>query len=707
VATEIQRLHRITVDAPVFPECFAELADAECGRAGAGQRLLEICRRPDGDAGRTALALIPVTRGQLGESWAERRMAVLLLEHALLRLSPDDLTAFDLVLTALGLKSRQGPDVPMCADVLDAGFSTTALGGFVRELVRRLARLNRVHFLIRRPDDGEAWAYFVRASRDVSKLTLARYVFTAEEVVGEIERALIITTGTEHALLRLARPTAPAAGPPMDARRYEADILRRLCDSHRIYWVSPRCGSELNAMVEHPVGSAVVVVKPPGSDLEIEIKRTGTRGPRLLHVITERSDGSAAPISHRLFGGSLGWLASREAAAAAVFSKVFELVHRREAPCSHTVSRSSIVDVPAAEGPAHMLDYLTDCRAFGAGFDDMRRALGACADSFPMHSGLARASYDGPRGRTLQFIGQTSPEQALIRGSSSFRLDRLALYLSDEGPEEYFVEGLGRQPARFELRWLADTLLEEILGEITGPAGGYRDYSQYVRDAFRVPDNRTRADRHYFSAMRQLGECWGTLLAMRGFSDGESFVQRNVGLRSVWRDGDWRVRVIIQDHDDLTVASVGPRYISPWREVSGMQRDEIHILGGSSGRATIPGDAGALREIYRVSADVADAGLAALKEAASAAYGRGQAELAVNRQLQDLFPRGFLGARRDYYELVTRFLGADLADLGPWTQDATSYLRAKGYGDEHIATYTKSIYHFRVFFDRMRFIYFR
>ena len=222
----------------------------------------------------------------------------------------------------------------------------------------------------------------------MSKLTLARYVFSAEEVVREIERSLVVTTGAEHALSRLAQAAAAArrrAAPR--PRRYEADILRRLCDGHRIYWVSPRCGSELNAMVEHPVGSAVVVIKPPGSDLEIEIKRTGTRGPRLLQVITERSNGRRLPISHRLFGGSLGWLASREAAAAAVFSKIFKLVHGREAPCSHTVSRSSIVDVPGADGPAHILDYLTDCRAFGSGFDDMRRALGACADSFPMHSG--------------------------------------------------------------------------------------------------------------------------------------------------------------------------------------------------------------------------------------------------------------------------------------------------------------------------------
>jgi hypothetical protein len=695
---------------PIFPDDFAALADAECGRAGYGRRLLEIFGRPGADADDTALALVPVAQGRHGESWAERRVAVLLLEHQLLQLPLDHyLPTFDLVLTGIGLKPRPGNEVAIGAEVLEQGFSTTTFGGFVPELVRRLARLNRVHLPIRRADGGRtAWEYFLRAARDVSKLTLARYVFTAEEVVREIERTLVVTTGTEHALSRTGRAAAPpAATTPLDARRYEADILRGLCAFRRIYWVSPRCGSELNAMVENPLGSAVVVIKPPGSDLEIEIKRTGTRGPRLLHVITERNNGSAVPVSHRLFGGSFGWLARREAAAAAVFSKYFERVHGREAPCSRTVARSSIVEVPGADGPVHLLDYLTDRRAFGPGFDDMRRALCACADSLSRHSGLARASYQGERGRTLQFIGQASPEQAVIRGSSSFRLDRLVLYLSDDGPEEYFMEGLGRQPARFELRWLADNLLEEVLGEVVAPAEGFRDYSQYVRDAFCVPDNRERADRHYLSGMRQLGDCWGTLLGMRGFSDGESFVQRNVGLKSVWRDGDWRVRVIAQDHDDLAVAGVGPRYITPWREVSGMQRDEVHILGGSTGGASVVGDAGALQEIYRVDPNVAGTGLAALKNAVVAAYDGAQAELAVSRELQDLFAPGFLDARRDYYELVSRFLRADPADLDPWTQDATAYLRAQDYGEEQIATYTKSIYHFRAFFRRMRFLYSR
>ena len=292
------------VEPPIFPDDFTALVDAECGRAGYGRRLLEIFLQPGGDAGGPALALVPVARGQHGESWAERRLAVLLLEHQLLQLPLDDLPAFDLVLTALGSKPRPGDKVPMGAEVLEQGFSTTTLGGFVAELVGRLGRLNRAHLPIRRADGGRmAWEYFLRAARDVSKLTLARYVFSAEEVVREIERTLLVTAGTEHALTRIGRAAAaPATPEPLDARRYEADILRQLCDRRRIYWVSPRCGSELNAMVEYPLGSAVVVIKLPGSDLEIEIKCTGMRGPRPAagdHGAQRRHRRTAQPSSVR------------------------------------------------------------------------------------------------------------------------------------------------------------------------------------------------------------------------------------------------------------------------------------------------------------------------------------------------------------------------------------------------------------------------
>lgn len=682
------------------------LAEAEFGAGSCATLLIDAAvKRPDYDRN-MALALLAAGRGQSGESWLERCLALLLLENQLLRLAPDHLTEFDQILVAVGLKPELGREIPVRASVLQEGFTTLDLPGFVLEFIRRIRRLNRIHEpFLRGNSDRVAWEYFFRTARDAPKITLARYVFSVEDVCREIATKLSISEGAEDTFSRLGgQPAARWVEEPVDAPDYETEILRKLCAGRRIYWVSERCGSELNAMVEYPLTSAVVVIKPPGSDYEIEIKRAGTRGPRLLNVITERN-GQDAPTSHRLFGGSLGWLAQRETSSAGIFSKIYRLVHGTEGPCSRAVMNSSIVTVPSDAGQTHILDYLTEEREFGAGFETTREAMRVCVESFPWDTGVARASYQGDPGLTLQFIGQALPQQAVLFGSSSFRLDQIVRYLSDAGPEEYFRAGLGRGYTLRDVRWLADSVLEEILGEVAVPPEGYLDYPQYVRDAFRVPENRARADGNYLSVMRQIGECWGTLLAVRGFSDGESFVLRNVGLKSIWKSGAWQIRIIFMDHDDLTVAGSRYQYLWPWREVSGMQRDQVHILGGEMGDQMIPGEVGALNIIYRVSGEVSAAGLKSLEGAMFGAYHRTQSQLDTNEELRGLFYPQFLKGFRDFDELAPGFLERDPSQAEAWKGEAEAALRLKGYNDELAAEYTKAICHFHEFFERVSFLY--
>jgi len=655
----------------------------EFGPNSCAPRLLEISLKHNEYDSDAAHALLSAARGSSGESWPERRLALLLLENQLLRLSSADLAEFDPILVSLGLK----PDA-----------------GFVLQLVHRLRRLNRVHQFIRPESDEAAWNYVLRATRDISKITLARYVFSAQEVADEIVRNLAVSKGGEG-----SRPEDIQY--PPEAPEFETEILKRLCADRNIYWFSEQCSLELNAMVEYPLTSAVVVIKPPGSDLEFEFKRAGTRGARRLNVIGERN-GHEAPISHRLFGGSLGWLGLREGAASALFSKIYWLVHGKECPCSRTVMNSSVVTVSTREGELHILDYLTDEQKFGQGFDDMRKAMQGCVDCFPADTGVARAAYQGDAGLTLKFIGQALPQQAIIFDSSSFRLDRIALYLSCDGPEYYFRDGLGRGYSAWEARWLADSVLEEILGEVVPPPEGFVDYEQYVRAVFRVPENRKRADANYTSVMRQIGECWGTLLALHGFSDGESFVQRNVGIKSTWKDGDWQARVIFMDHDDLTMAGSRYRYLWPSRETAGMERDQVHILGGVITGApfeneTIPGDVGALRAIYRMSSHDSDAGVQSLEDALLAAYDKTQSQIAANPELQSLLYPEFIARHSDFDKLVAGFLETDASQVDDWKDEATAYLKSRNYYDELIAEYPPAIANHRSFFERMRFLYSR
>jgi hypothetical protein len=161
------------------------------------------------------------------------------------------------------------------------------------------------------------------------------------------------------------------------------------------------------------------------------------------------------------------------------------------------VQSNGIVTLPVRDAEAHLLDYLTDEAVFGEGFETTREAMRMCVEAFPSDTGVRYASYSGPQGETLQFIAQALPEQAILVGSSSFRFDRLLLYLSDLGADHYFRDGLKADYDETDAQWLGETVLEEILGMVALPFTPFSNYATYVRDTFAIPENRQRADTNF------------------------------------------------------------------------------------------------------------------------------------------------------------------------------------------------------------------
>ena len=300
---------------------------------------------------------------QRGVAWETRCLAVLMLEHLVLKLRPDDLEAFDYLFAELKLKASRGE---LSAAVLKEGYSTTELRPFILEIQRRLARLSRVHQLIRgRKTSPEALGEFVTVSRSECKLTLARYLFTPEEVVDRIVRQIRITDGVKDLDLNQSRyidaeMTRAIAGLP----DYEAAILRCLCEGPKIYWVSDATSSRINSLVEYPLTTVVLVIKPPGSELEFELKRAGRKGDNPLSVVFRRPGFRVAP-SHRLDGGSMQWLLRYEARSASKLKSIFRLVHGREASVPGYVARNTIFSIPTRVGPVAGFRYFSDALVFG------------------------------------------------------------------------------------------------------------------------------------------------------------------------------------------------------------------------------------------------------------------------------------------------------------------------------------------------------
>ena len=652
--------------------------------------------------------LMDVARGRTGAPWETRRLAALMLENQVLKLAPGDTEEFDLLLVRLGLKAAAGKGHEVNGSVLREGYSTTHFCRFVAEFRQRLARLSRVHDRLaggRTPPD--ALRDFVSLSKSDCKISVARYLFRPEEVVARIVGQLRISRGVPDMVhqepLYVEREAARALGLLPD---YEAEILRRLCAAPVIYWVSKATSSELNSLVEYPLTTVVLVVKPPGSPVEFEIKRAGKRRGPTLSVVYERG-GYTVPPPHRLDGGSMLNFLRHEARSGALFSIVYRQAHGTEASMSRMVSRSSIFGVPRNGTVENILEYFTNPEHFGAGFRDMRAAMKDCVYAFNERDREGAVKIPGPFGLAAMFIHKAVPGQAVLCGTSSFRLDRVAFYLSKDGPEFYFKQGLRRDYTRADARRLADEVLEEALGVYAPPAVPYRSHRQYVSAAFAAGENRARADRIFLDSMRQLGRYWGTMLAARGYSWGESFVARNIGLKSFWQDGHWKVRLVFMDHDCLNLSDKSDKDFHSLHAYNGIATDARYIgadLIFTTERLTT---VHYLRQIYRVSDAVSAEGKRLLYDSIRKAYKATHVAMLTNPKLGKFFHKVFLERLRDWDKVVGSYfeMRANGADIEAWRRKVRRRLKDKGYARNVIEGHLKTVESHSDFLQNHSFLY--
>ncbi|HEV7682497.1 MAG TPA: hypothetical protein VGO68_10280 [Pyrinomonadaceae bacterium] len=650
------------------------------------------------------LKLLAVAKAQTETPWNIRRLAVLMLEHQILKIHPDDFADFDFVLGQLDLKVVTRSDVKAPRSVLKEGYSTTELRPFINEFRRRLERQNYVHAKIKGFKTSEAaLGDFLDLARRDCRLSLARYLFTVEEVVDEILSQLRITDGardldTTQPLFVEAEAERALKGLP----DFEAGIVNKLCRPARIYWVSDQTSSEINSLVEYPLTTVVLAIKPPGSEFEFEIKRAGRRGPLGLNVIYVR-DGYEVSPSHRLDGGAMQWLLRHEARAAAKFGLIYRLVHKTAAPIPDYIARSNVYAVPVNGTQVQTLTYFTEPRVFEKGFFEMRHAMFGCVAAFKNEGYNTLPDLPGDLGLTAQFVGLVTPAQAILSGTSSFRLDKIAAYLSSDGPRLYFQEGLNIGNSKDESKRFADEMLDEVLGVYQPPDVSYRSHEQYLSAAFAAPANRARADETFLSLLDEIGKTWGTLMGLRGYTRGESFVARNVGLKSAWVGGEWKVKIIFMDHDSVVIPNAHDQDFNGHETLTGMTLDETYMWG-KPGRML--GAIGHLRRIYRVSDELYQQGLESARAAMKQAYKKTQRALLRDEKLRALFHPIFLDRLAHWDKLVKGYLrNKPKATEAKWKDSQRKILVETGYQGSQVDEHMEAIENNRAFLERYAFLF--
>jgi DUF971 family protein len=647
--------------------------------------------------------LISLARHRAGAAWETRCLAVLMLEHLVLKLSPDNLEAFDYLFTELKLKAP-GVEQSLSAALLKEGYSTTELRPFIVEFQQKLARLNRVHRRVRGSRTSQAaLREFVELARVECRLTLARYLFTPQEVVDRIVKQLRVTDGVKD--VDIAQPRYIDADIEQALSRlpnFEAAILRCLCEGPKIYWVSDATSSRVNSLVEYPHTTVVLVIKPPGSELEFELKRAGRRGPNPLSVVFRRP-GYRVPPSHRLDGGSMQWLLRYEAHSAAKFKAIYRVVHGREVSIPGYVARTTVFSIPSRVGPAAAFRYFTDPEIFGeTNFAPMRNAMTDCVAALKKEEGENLPAVPGDMGLTAEFLSHVAPAQTIMTGTSSFRVDKLGLYLSANGGEHYFKQHLGIDYTATDAKHFADALLEEVLGVYEPPAVKCQDYGRYLNAALAVAANRARADEIFLSLVEQLAEFWGTMLGASGYSRGESLVARNVGIKSVWEAGRWRVKLVFMDHDALSLLSVENGHFYAQTAMPGMLLDERHAWGRANSELFPVSLVGYLLSIYRVGSELETRAQVLAEGVLKAAYDKTKRAILNDERLRIFFGDVFRSRLFDWEEFVRGYLrGGDAM----WEAKMKKLFAEKGYEKDAFDYYTEAANKGRGFLERNAFLY--
>jgi hypothetical protein len=648
--------------------------------------------------------LISIGKQRSGIPWNLRRVATLALENQVLKIDPEDLDEFDSLLVQLNLKQR-GLKNPLLKSVLKEGYSSTDIRRFVPEFRRRLERLAWLHDRITGLQTSHAVLRdFISLSRQHCKLTLARYLCTPQDVVDEIIRQINDSDGVKDMDLSESKFIKDEIKRAVELLPdFEAEILRRLSKTARIYWVSEKTSSRLNSLVEYPLTTVVLVIKPPGSDIEFEIKRAGLRGENSLNIIFARNRFTVPP-SHRLNGGSMQWLLRYEADAAIWLNRAYRQVHGVDAPIPAYITRSSVYSVPTRNGEVRTMEYFTDRRWFGNGFNQMRAAMRDSVAAFASEGHIKLPDLPDGLGLTAQFIGQVTPGQAILSGTTAFRLDKLDSYLSNHGAEQYFKIGLRVGYTANEAKQFADMILEEILGIYRPPDVRYRSYEQYVAAALSA--NRVRADQVYLSIVEQIAKFWGTLLSLRIHTRGESFVARNVGLKSHWANGDWRVKIIFMDHDAVTLHGPDEHFFYADSAIPTMTLDESYIW--SRNPRHFPGsELGYLQRIYQIDKAVDKKGYMIARQTLRDAYVKTRAALQTNQRLRGLFHKRFLERLLDWDIFVNGYLAlnGEKATNKRWKQTMEDTLKGKGYKSGVVERMGETVEKNRQFLEKYSFLF--
>jgi hypothetical protein len=170
-------------------------------------------------------------------------------------------------------------------------------------------------------------------------------------------------------------------------------------------------------------------------------------------------------------------------------------------------------------------------------------------------------------------------------------------------------------------------------------------------------------------------------------------------LKTVWEQGQWRVKIIFMDHDSVVIPDGGETDFHAPEAVHCMYLDEAYLWGKPG---SILGTVDHLRNIYRISDETHERAMAQARKVLRQSYRKTQAELQRNPRLQSSFHPTLVERITDWNRLVRSYLRmqTEPAAVLKWIARQRNLLTAKGYREHEIDDYFHALEANQAFLER-------
>ena len=182
---------------------------------------------------------------------------------------------------------------------------------------------------------------------------------------------------------------------------------------------------------------------------------------------------------------------------------------------------------------------------------------------------------------------------------------------------------------------------------------------------------------------------------------------RNVGLKSSWTNGEWAVRAIFMDHDNLHLVQKEQTHFEPDGAFPGIYTDARYIGGDMVESRPGNSEFHFLEELYRPTRAVRRTGKAMFRQATKHAYLTTHERIKNEPAFRRYFNELFVERIKDWDWVAKGFLeaGGDAGAIDQWKEETTKKLSEKGYTNNMLKSYYRAIEDHTDFVKNLSFLY--